>query len=126
LYHHFSIFLVYWLNTSAGYDGDIYFTIVVNSFIHFMMYSAYEAIIFNITVPRFVKRLFNNLKLIELVFTFIPTAYILVMRCPYPRHIALFFLFYNMSAFILFSFSKADIAGKNARERNIKHAFKNK
>ena len=31
VYHHSSIFLVYWLNLRAGYDGDIYLTIVLVS-----------------------------------------------------------------------------------------------
>jgi elongation of very long chain fatty acids protein 4 len=30
IYHHFSIFLTYWLVANAGYDGDVYYTIVAN------------------------------------------------------------------------------------------------
>lgn len=33
------IFLqMYWVNLNAGYDGDIYYTIVANSFVHLVMY----------------------------------------------------------------------------------------
>jgi elongation of very long chain fatty acids protein 4 len=41
VYHHWSIFQIYWLNLWVGYDGDIYLTIVLNGFIHTIMYSYY-------------------------------------------------------------------------------------
>lgn len=31
----------YWLNINAGYDGDVYLTIVLNGFIHTVMYTYY-------------------------------------------------------------------------------------
>ena len=37
IYHHFSIFLFYWLNTRVNYDGDIYVTVVLNGAIHTVM-----------------------------------------------------------------------------------------
>jgi len=37
VYHHFTIFLFYWLNLRSNYDGDIYLTIVLNGFIHSIM-----------------------------------------------------------------------------------------
>lgn len=48
IYHHTSIFLTYWAITLIGADGDIYFTIVANSFIHFLMYFYYLCTCFNI------------------------------------------------------------------------------
>jgi elongation of very long chain fatty acids protein 4 len=41
VYHHLTIFLFYWLNSHVNYDGDIYLTIVLNGFIHTMMYTYY-------------------------------------------------------------------------------------
>lgn len=41
VYHHSSIFLVYWFNCNLCFDGDVYFTIVANGFIHFVMYTYY-------------------------------------------------------------------------------------
>ncbi len=37
VYHHASIFMVYWMNARIGYTGDIYFTIVANCFVHVVM-----------------------------------------------------------------------------------------
>ncbi|CAM9324443.1 unnamed protein product, partial [Laminaria digitata] len=41
VYHHCTIFLVYWFTVSAFYDGDVYLTIVLNGFIHTVMYTYY-------------------------------------------------------------------------------------
>ena len=41
VYHHTTIFLVYWLNLRVGYDGEIYLTIILNGFIHTIMYTYY-------------------------------------------------------------------------------------
>ena len=65
LYHHTSIFLVYWLNLNAGYDGDIYFTIVLNSAIYFIMYAYYALRSFNVRVPTPVKALITNSQMVQ-------------------------------------------------------------
>lgn len=41
VYHHFTIFLFYWINANSQYDGDVYLTIVLNGFIHTVMYTYY-------------------------------------------------------------------------------------
>jgi len=41
VYHHFTIFLFYWLNANSQYDGDVFLTICLNGFIHTVMYTYY-------------------------------------------------------------------------------------
>lgn len=41
VYHHFTIFLFYWLNANVMYDGDVYLTVLLNGFIHTVMYTYY-------------------------------------------------------------------------------------
>jgi len=41
VYHHATIFLVYWLNLHVNYDGDVYLTIILNGLIHAVMYTYY-------------------------------------------------------------------------------------
>ena len=41
VYHHITIFLFYWLNANVYYDADVYLTIVLNGFIHTVMYTYY-------------------------------------------------------------------------------------
>ena len=69
VYHHISVFLVCctdavewfeavsqvnWMNLRAGYDGDIYFMISLNSFIHVIMYAYYQCTTLDIAV-RYVR-----------------------------------------------------------------------
>merc|ERR1719440_2727366 len=69
VYHHSSIFLIYWLNANAFYDADIYFTIVLNGAIHFIMYGYYFATAFNVKVPIFIKKPITNAQLIQFCCT---------------------------------------------------------
>jgi GNS1/SUR4 family len=41
VYHHTTIFLFYWVNVNVNYDGDIFLTILLNGFIHTVMYTYY-------------------------------------------------------------------------------------
>lgn len=41
LYHHSTIWCLYWLNANVAYDADMYMTIFLNSGIHFIMYMYY-------------------------------------------------------------------------------------
>jgi len=41
VYHHSTIFLVYWANLGINYDGDVYLTIFLNGAIHAVMYTYY-------------------------------------------------------------------------------------
>lgn len=41
VYHHTTVFALYWLNFKVAYDGDMYITVFLNAFIHFIMYTYY-------------------------------------------------------------------------------------
>ena len=41
VYHHSTVFMLYWLNANAAYDGDMYVTVLLNAAIHFIMYTYY-------------------------------------------------------------------------------------
>uniref|UniRef100_A0A7S0ZZB3 Elongation of fatty acids protein n=1 Tax=Noctiluca scintillans TaxID=2966 RepID=A0A7S0ZZB3_NOCSC len=103
VYHHFTIFLVYWLNTNAFYDGDIYFTVVLNGFIHFVMYSYYFLTAFNIQVPTIIKKSITNMQLIQFVCMESQGAYILLFGCPSPSKIVIFYMVYISTMLILFA-----------------------
>lgn len=102
VYHHASIFLFYWLNINAGYDGDIYYTIILNSFIHMVMYSYYLATSFSLPVPKPLKQLVTQSQMIQFVTMMAQALYILYFGCPYPRRITQCYLVYILSLFILF------------------------
>lgn len=41
VYHHVTVFLCYWINVNTQYDGEVYLSIVLNGFIHTVMYTYY-------------------------------------------------------------------------------------
>jgi elongation of very long chain fatty acids protein 4 len=108
-YHHTSIFLVYWMVTSAAYDGDVYYTIVANSFIHFIMYAYYGLTTVNVPIRKF-GFVVTNAQLFQFVTMMFQALMILFYPgCnQYPRNVTIFYLFYILSLFLLFS----DFKGK--------------
>ena len=41
LYHHSTIFLIYWMVINAAYAGDVYTTVILNGLVHMLMYFYY-------------------------------------------------------------------------------------
>lgn len=102
VYHHTSIFLIYWLNAQAFYDADIYFTIVLNGMIHFIMYGYYLATTFNVKVPMFIKKCITNAQLVQFVCMETQGAYILYNGCDSPRNIVIMYMAYISTMLVLF------------------------
>eukprot|EP00051_Salpingoeca_urceolata_P006121 m.81401 g.81401 ORF g.81401 m.81401 type:complete len:333 (+) comp14692_c0_seq3:170-1168(+) len=113
VYHHFSIFLVYWLLINGGYDGDIFLTVVLNSFIHFVMYSYYFVRTLNIPVPMAIKQLVTKAQMIQFVIMFTQGTLNVVYSCPYPLRLSSLYVAYITSMLVLFqNFSSKTYASK--------------
>ncbi|SOV74599.1 long chain polyunsaturated fatty acid elongation enzyme, putative [Plasmodium sp. gorilla clade G3] len=104
VYHHLSVFLIMWVNTSVGYDGDIYYIIVVNSFVHFVMYLYYYLSSVKFKVPIFAKACVTYLQMLQFLSIILPGFYVLFVRhyCPYPRKLVGLSFYYCISLLILF------------------------
>ena len=104
VYHHTTIFLVYWINVNFNYEGDIYYTIVLNGSIHFIMYSYYCVRTLNIPVPLFLKKLITNLQMIQFCGMIAQAAYLLYHdECKGTnRNLTWFYLFYIFTMLGLF------------------------
>jgi elongation of very long chain fatty acids protein 4 len=100
VYHHFTIFLVYWMVTNAAYDGDVYFTIVANSFIHMLMYSYYGFT--TVDVKLSWGPLMTKAQLFQFVLMMTQAIVILVKRCDYPQNTTIIYFVYILSLFLLF------------------------
>jgi len=127
VYHHISIFLVYWLNLRGGYDGDIYYTIILNSFVHLVMYSYYQATTLEIQVPKTIKKMITKMQQLQFVSMNVQAIYMIYFKCPYPQPITWFYLFYIISLFLLFeNFSRNTYAeAKGAKDaKDAKSAAK--
>ena len=103
VYHHSSIYLIYWLNLRAGYDGDIYYTVVANSLIHLIMYGYYFLRTFNVPVPMFIKALVTNMQMIQFVTMIGQASYLMAFGCDYPINLVRLYFVYILSMFALFT-----------------------
>jgi len=102
VYHHASIFLVYWLNANVSYDADIYFTIVLNGSIHFVMYGYYLATAFNITVPVFIKKSITNAQLVQFCCMEAQGFCLVFGGCAFPRNVTILYMVYISTMLALF------------------------
>eukprot|EP00930_Biecheleria_cincta_P015863 TRINITY_DN13087_c0_g1_i1.p1 TRINITY_DN13087_c0_g1~~TRINITY_DN13087_c0_g1_i1.p1 ORF type:complete len:757 (-),score=157.16 TRINITY_DN13087_c0_g1_i1:76-2016(-) len=102
VYHHTSVFMVYWLNANTNYDGDIYFTIVLNGAIHFVMYGYYLVTTFNVPVPTIIKKSITNMQLIQFCCMEAQGLYLLTGGCQSPYRVTILYMFYVSSMLVLF------------------------
>lgn len=121
VYHHTSIFLLYWLNANANYDGDIYFTIVLNGAIHFIMYGYYLATAFNVTVPVFIKKSITNAQLIQFCCMEFQGTWLLLGDCQSPRNVTILYMAYISTMLVLFlDFKRRTYKTSGNKERDQK------
>lgn len=119
VYHHSSIFVVYWLNMRCGYDGDIYYTIIANGFVHFVMYFYYFVTSLNVTIPKPMKKAITTMQRVQFVTMNLQALYIIfAAEADYPVRVAVLYLFYIISLFILFTrFSNKEYGSKQVRSK---------
>lgn len=102
VYHHTSIFLFYWLNINVGYDGDVYLTIVLNGFIHTVMYTYYFVSLH--TNKIWWKPALTMSQMIQFLFMNAQAIYLVKNNCQlYPRNITVAYGYYILSLLVLFA-----------------------
>jgi len=107
VYHHWSIFLFYWLNVNVLYDGDIYLTIMLNGFIHTVMYTYYFICMHTKdpstgkSLPIWWKSSLTLMQLVQFVTMMSQGTYIIVTGCGNTRVTAAYVV-YILSLFGLF------------------------
>jgi elongation of very long chain fatty acids protein 4 len=103
LYHHTTIFMVYWMNINFNYSGDIYLTIVLNGTIHAIMYFYYFVTAMNVVVPTPLKKMITRAQMLQFVIMILQASYLLYYKCPAPRNITILYLVYIISMYVLFN-----------------------
>jgi elongation of very long chain fatty acids protein 4 len=107
-YHHLTIYLVYWMNANIAADGDVYLTVVLNCFVHCVMYFYYF-----VTATDFggLKKVFFKYKLVVTSIQMIQFVCMITqgvsmllypVDCRYPRRVICIYVPYIISLFILF------------------------
>jgi len=123
VYHHFSIFLFYWLNSQCNYDGDAYYSIVLNGSIHFVMYGYYLVTAFNVTVPMFIKKCITNAQLTQFCLMETQGVALLTMSgCGSPRRVTILYMVYISTMLVLFMNFKRQNYKKPSKEAPKKDA----
>ncbi|EKX33396.1 hypothetical protein GUITHDRAFT_98336 [Guillardia theta CCMP2712] len=101
VYHHLTIFMIYWMNVNVGYDGDIYLTIVLNGFIHTVMYTYYFVSMH--TKDIWWKKYLTMMQMIQFITMNGQAIWLLQSNCQtFPRKVTQLYLVYIMSLFALF------------------------
>jgi len=118
VYHHFTIFMFYWLNAQCNYDGDAYFSIVLNGTIHFIMYGYYLATQLNVTVPMIIKKAITNSQLTQFCCMEVQGVAILTMQgCGSSKRITIAYMVYILTMLALFLNFKAQNYKKPAAKK---------
>lgn len=101
VYHHTTIFLVYWLNLHLNYDGDIFLTIVLNGLIHTIMYTYYFVSMH--TKDIWWKKYLTMAQLFQFISMNAQAIYLLVTGCSNtPWRVTAMYLAYIITLFALF------------------------
>lgn len=110
VYHHLTIFLFYWLNTNVYYDGDIFLTILLNGFIHTVMYTYYFICMHTKdpatgkSLPIWWKSSLTMMQMIQFVTMMSQGSYLLVVKCEESSlRVTAAYVVYILSLFFLFA-----------------------
>ena len=121
IYHHCTIYSIYWINISIAYDSDIYFTILLNGLIHGIMY-CYYLISMHINNKKIIwwKKYLTTLQLIQFIGMITQGSLILFHQCTeVPPRVPMLYVAYISSLFVMFlkfyfkSYSKRSNKQKN-------------
>ena len=110
VYHHITIFLFYWLNANVFYDGDIYLTIVLNGFIHTVMYTYYFICMHTKdpatgkSLPIWWKSYLTLMQMIQFITMMSQGSYLVIAGCDdLSIRITATYVVYILSLFFLFA-----------------------
>lgn len=128
VYHHITIFLFYWLNSHVNYDGDIYLTILLNGFIHTVMYT-YYFICMHTKVPETGKSLpiwwkssLTMMQMIQFITMMSQGTYLVMTECKSTSlKVVVVYIVYILSLFFLFAqfFVSSYVKPKQPKQKNV-------
>jgi len=101
VYHHVSIFSIWWVVIFYGPGGDGYFTAALNSFIHIVMYSYYLLASLGIRVPW--KSLITMGQMTQFVLMLCQATYTILFPSKYPLFLGQILFVYMLTLLVLFA-----------------------
>lgn len=103
VYHHTTIFAIWWAVTKWGPGGEAYFSVILNSFVHVVMYSYYLSTTIGMPLS-FIKPYITSMQMLQFVLMMCQSAYDLAFGCPgYPRSLIALLFVYMITLLALFA-----------------------
>jgi len=112
VYHHTTIFAIWWLVVYYAPGGDGYFSAALNSFIHVLMYSYYLWAAFAgkqkgpkavWTEPGYYRQYITTMQMLQFTFMLIQATYNITVPNEYPVFLSYILFFYMLSMLGLFA-----------------------
>ncbi|CEO95000.1 unnamed protein product (mitochondrion) [Plasmodiophora brassicae] len=131
VYHHASIFAIWWAIVKYYPGGEAYFSCTLNSFVHVAMYGYYfwSAVVPRTdekrphwTHPAFYRRYITRLQMTQFTVMLFQAAYDCVVPSPYPKRMAMLLFVYMLTMLSLFanfyskSYSKSGKKAEHMKE----------
>jgi elongation of very long chain fatty acids protein 4 len=102
VYHHFTIFFIWWLVTFLAPGGDSYFSAALNSLVHVIMYAYYLCTSLSLPFP--FKYYITYFQMAQFMLNFMQAGYDWYFGIPkYPKVLCQLLLFYMVSLLVLFA-----------------------
>jgi len=126
VYHHFSVLLICWLQLNVLYDGDSYLFIMLNAFIHTVMYSYYFVCMHTKNpetgkiLPIWWKSSLTMMQMVQFVTLMGNGAYAYLNECEsYNHKVSFFCVWYTSSLLLLFGIFFVGSYGKKSKRKEL-------
>jgi len=118
VYHHFTIFIMYFIAVNLAYDGGVIITVVMNAFVHTIMYSYY---LIRLHADHVWWKKYLTLTQIGQFLVMMSSILLnLYHYCGSPPRVLALCFFYLFSLVVLFSRFYASRYGKKLEDRKTK------
>jgi len=100
VYHHSTIFPIWWCVVYYAPGGESYFSAAQNSFIHVLMYAYYFMATLKISVP--YKPYITQMQMFQFFLNFLQASFIVFFSTHFPRWLGWVLFYYMISLLVLF------------------------
>jgi len=127
VYHHTTIFAIWWLVIYYAPGGDGYFSATLNSFIHVLMYAYYlwSSVSGKQKGPKpvwteagFYRQYITTMQMVQFTLMLIQATYNILVPNAYPRFLSVILFFYMISMLTLFAqFYRKSYVPKGSKQK---------
>jgi elongation of very long chain fatty acids protein 4 len=122
VYHHTTIFAIWWAVTKWGPGGEAYYSVILNSFVHVVMYGYYLSTTVGFPLS-FIKPYITSMQMLQFVLMMVQSGFDLAMGCKgYPTPLIALLFGYMITLLMLFANFFIKDRKRAAAERKAKAA----